>query len=154
MSSFKLDLNEYLSKLPTDRVKYIQELRKTILKNLPKGFEETIGYGMLAYVVPQSLYPEGYHCDPKLPLPFINIASQKNFIALYHMGLYADTALLEWFTGEYPKHVKAKLDMGKSCIRFKKPDQIPFELIGQLAKKMTPQQWIALYERNLKKTSK
>lgn len=154
MTSSAKSVDAYLAQLPEERVEAIQQLRNTLLKNLPKGFEETMGYGMLAYVVPQSVYPEGYHCDPKLPLPFINIASQKNFIALYHMGLYADTALLEWFTGEYPKHVKAKLDMGKSCIRFKKPDQIPFALIGELAKKMNPKQWIALYERNLRQPRK
>ena len=126
------------------------ELRKVILKNLPKGFAEVMNYGMLGYVVPHALYPAGYHCDPKLPLPFMNIASQKNFIALYHMGIYADKKLLDWFTKEYPKHSKTKLDMGKSCIRFKKPDQIPFTLIGELASKLSPKEWIALYEEQFK----
>lgn len=127
------------------------ELRKVIAKNLPKGFSETMAYGMIAYVVPHSLYPDGYHCDPKTPLPFINIASQKNFIAVYHMGIYADKKLLDWFSKEYPKHSKTKLDMGKSCIRFKKPDQIPFKLIGELASKMTVKEWIALYEKAFRK---
>jgi hypothetical protein len=98
-------------------------------------------------VVPHSLYPAGYHCNPEQPLPFISIASQKNFIALYHMGIYADKKLLEWFTKEYPKHSQTKLDMGKSCIRFKKPEQIPFQLIGELVSKMTPKDWIATYEK-------
>ena len=127
--------DEYLETLPAERKAAMQELRKVIKKNLPKGFVEVMSYGMVGYVVPHSTYPNGYHCDPKLPLPFLNMASQKNFIALYHMGLYSDPQLLDWFTSEYPKHSKAKLDMGKSCIRFKKPEEIPFALIGELASK-------------------
>lgn len=128
---------EYIDQLPDDRKQAMTKLRQTILDNLPKGFEETMSYGMIGYVVPHSIYPDGYHCNPKLPLPFINIASQKNFIALYHSGIYADNKLLEWFKNEYPKHCKSKLDMGKSCIRFKKVEQIPFDLIAQLTKKMS-----------------
>ena len=124
------------------------ELRNVILKNLPKGFSEVM-VGMLVYVVPHSIFPAGYHCDPKQPLPFLGVASQKDFVALYHMGIYADPNLLKWFTTEYGKHSKAKLDMGKSCIRFKKLDQIPFKLIGELAGKMTPQDWIDCYQKNL-----
>lgn len=154
MQSAATTVEEYLNNLPEERKAAIEKLRKVLAKNLPKGFKEVIGYGMLGYVVPHNLFPAGYHCDPKLPLPFINLASQKNFIALYHMGLYADTSLLEWFTKEYPKHSAAKLDMGKSCIRFKKPEQIPFELIGELAAKLTPQQWIDLYQTNLTSSSK
>lgn len=142
---------EYLESLPEDRKKAIAELRKVILANLPKGFKEGMGYGMMGYDVPHSLYPAGYHCDPKLPLPFMGMASQKNFIAVYHMGIYADPKLLKWFTEEYPKHAKTKLDMGKSCIRFKKPEQIPYKLIGELVSKMTPQQWIEIYESHFKK---
>lgn len=138
---------EYLDSLPEERKKPMNELRKQVLKNLPKGFEEGMLYGMLGYYVPHSLYPAGYHVTPESPLPFINIASQKNFIAVYHMGLYADKELLNWFTKEYAKLVKTKLDMGKSCIRFKRPDQIPYELIGALASKMTAKEWIALYEK-------
>jgi len=137
---------EYIDSLPEDRKKAMSELRKVILANLPKGFKEVMGYGMLGYVVPHNLYPDGYHCDPKLPLPFINLASQKNFIAVYHMGIYSDPNLLNWFTDEFPKHSKNKLDMGKSCMRFKKPEQIPFKLIGELASKMSPQDWIHQYE--------
>jgi uncharacterized protein YdhG (YjbR/CyaY superfamily) len=143
---------KYIEQLPDDRKLIISKLRKTIIDNLPKGFAETMNYGMIGYVVPQSIYPEGYHCDPSQPLPFINIASQKNFVALYHMGIYADKNLYEWFISEYPNHVKAKLDMGKSCIRFKKPDQIPYDLISQLVKKMSAEDWITIYTKNFKKT--
>ena len=141
---------EYIDSLPEERKKAMSELRKVILANLPKGFKEGMGYGMLGYCVPHTLYPAGYHCDPKLPLPFMSVASQKNFIAVYHMGVYSDPKLLKWFTEEYAKQSKTKLDMGKSCMRFKKPDQIPFKLIGELASKMTPQQWIDIYESHFK----
>ena len=143
-----------MASLPEDRKAAMMELRKTILKNLPKGFTETISYGMLGYVVPHSRYPAGYHCSPELPLPFISIASQKNFIAVYHMGIYADPELLKWFTDEFPKHAKGKLDMGKSCIRFKKPDQVPFKLIGELVSKVSPDQLIEVYEKGLKRSKK
>jgi hypothetical protein len=151
MQSKAKTVDDYFKELPADRVEAMSMLRKTILKNLPKGFQETMSYGMVGYVVPHSLYPQGYHCDPALPLPFICIASQKNFIALYHMGVYADPKLLSWFQKEYSVQVPSKLDMGKSCIRFKKPDQIPFQLIGELSKKITPSDWIAMYESNYKR---
>jgi uncharacterized protein YdhG (YjbR/CyaY superfamily) len=141
----------YIEQIPVERKAIMQELRQTILDNLPNGFKEEMSYGMIGYVVPHTLYPKGYHCDPKLPLPFLSIASQKNFIAIYHMGIYADVQLLNWFTKEFPKHTKAKLDMGKSCIRFKKINDIPMSLIAALCKKMTPQQWIQLYESAFKK---
>ena len=141
---------EYINALPSERKEAIAKLRNTILKNLPKGFSETMGYGMIGYVVPHTLYPAGYHCDPKLPLPFMSIASQKNFVAVYHMGIYANKALFDWFVNEYPNHVKRKLDMGKSCIRFKKIEEIPYDLIGTLAGKMTSQQWIDIYESEIK----
>lgn len=143
--------DEYVDAIPKERKKVINELRKVIKDNLPKGFSEEINYGMIGYVVPHHIYPKGYHCDPKLPLPFMNIASQKNFIAVYHSGIYADPTLLNWFMKEYPKHVKTKPDIGKSCIRFKKIDQIPLNLIGKLASKITPQEWIIIYESNIKK---
>lgn len=146
--------DEYLASLTEDRKKSMTELRKIILANLPKGFKEGMSYGMLGYCVPHELYPDGYHCDPKLPLPFMSVASQKNFIAVYHMGVYADPALLKWFTEEYAKHSKVKLDMGKSCIRFKKPEQIPFKLIGELASKITVKQWIDMYESAFKNRKK
>ncbi len=143
--------DEYLQSLPADRKIAMEALRKVILNNLPKGFNEEMNYGMIGYVVPHTIYPSGYHCSPELPLPFMNIASQKNFVAVYHMGMYADKKLLDWFTAEFPKHSNAKLDMGKSCIRFKKMEHIPFALIGQLASKMTVKEWITLYESAFKK---
>lgn len=142
--------DEYIAAIPEDRQPFMQELREVIKANLPEGFKEEMNYGMIGYVIPHELYPAGYHCDPKLPLPFMNIASQKNFIAVYHMGIYANQELMDWFVAEYPKYVKTKLDMGKSCIRFKKPERIPMQLIGELAAKMTPQQWINIYEANVK----
>ena len=141
---------EYLENIPKERKAVMQELISTINNNLPNDFTEQLNYGMPSWVVPHSLYPDGYHCSPELPLPFMSIASQKNFIALYHMGIYANPELMEWFVSEYPKHCKRKLDMGKSCIRFKKIEEIPFELIAELSTKMTPQGWIELYEGKLK----
>lgn len=151
MQSKSNTVAEYVKELPADRQAAIEKLRSVIKKNLPKGYKEEMNYGMIGYVVPHSLYPAGYHCKPTDPLPFMNVASQKNFIAVYHMGLYADPILMKWFMTEYPKHSTQKLDMGKSCIRFKKPDQIPFKLIGELTSKMNPAQWIALYEKAFRK---
>lgn len=142
---------EYMAQLPEERQIVIGKIRTQIKNNLPQGFEEQISYGMLGFVVPHSVYPDGYHCDPKLPLPFINLASQKNYVALYHSGIYADQNLYDWFVAEYPKHCKRKLDMGKSCIRFKSMDDIPYQLIGVLCSKMTVKDWIALYEKNVKR---
>jgi hypothetical protein len=151
MQSKAQSVKEYLQEIPDDRKEYFYKLRDTILTNLPKGFQEEMSYGMIGYVVPHSIYPDGYHCSPNLPLPFANIASQKNFIALYHMGMYANPEILNWFVKEYPKHSKLKLDMGKSCIRFKKPDQIPFKLIGQLMTKMSVGDWIKVYQEKIKR---
>lgn len=150
MQSTATTPQQYINELPLERKQVITKLRNIIKKNLPKGFKEAMGYGMIDYVIPHSIYPAGYHCNPKEPLPFISIASQKNFVAVYHMGLYADKALLQWFLQEYSKVNKAKLDMGKSCLRFKKLDQIPFELISALVSKITPHQWIEYYEKNIK----
>lgn len=147
MQSAATTPDQYIDELDETRRHVLKKLRAVLQNNLPKGFEETMGYGMMGYVVPHSLYPKGYHCNPTLPLPFIGIASQKNFVALYHMGIYSDQKLLKWFTDEYGKVCKTKLDMGKSCIRFKKMDDIPFVLIGQLASKMTVKDWIATYEK-------
>ena len=145
---------EILANIPDERKGAFTKLHETILDNLPEGFELGISYGGLGYVVPHSVYPAGYHCKPSEPLPFAGIASQKNSINFYHMGIYADARLYDWFVSEYPKYSKQKLDMGKSCIRFKKPDDIPFELIGELMQKMTSKDWIALYEENYLKKSK
>ena len=146
-----MTVQDYLNDVAEDKKESFIKLQQTIQKNLPEGFEETIIYNMIGYVVPFKTFPEGYHCDPKLPLPFINIAAQKNFIVLYHMGIYADPALLNWFTNEYPNHAKTKLDMGKSCIRFKKTNDIPYDLIGELISKMSVKQWINLYSTKLKR---
>jgi uncharacterized protein YdhG (YjbR/CyaY superfamily) len=143
--------DDYVSQLPEERAIVISKLRSLIQENIPEGFTEEMSYGMIGYIVPHSLYSEGYHCDPSLPLPFINIASQKNFIAFYHMGMYADKNLYDWFVEEYPKHCKRKLDMGKSCIRFKKTDDIPYELLAKLVRKMTVLDWVSLYEEKFKK---
>lgn len=150
MQSKATTVKQYLDQLPEERKPWFNALRETIINNLPKGFSEEMSYGMIGYVVPHSIYPQGYHCDPQLPLPFINLASQKNFIAVYHMGIYANPELLSWFVNEFPKHSKFKLDMGKSCIRFKKPEQIPFELIGELIQKMKVNDWVGLYEKNFR----
>lgn len=139
-------VEDYIAKVPKGKRPGIIKLREIIRENIPKGFTEILSYGMIGYVVPHSIYPGGYHVNPKLPLPFINIAAQKNFIAIYHHGLYADPNLLQWFKNEYAKLSLNKLDMGKSCIRFKNPEKIPFELVGTLVSKMSVQDWIDLYE--------
>lgn len=154
MRYISMSPEEYLEQLPPDHQEAIQKLRHTILNHLPPGFVETINYNTIGYVVPKSLYPAGYHCDPAQPLPFMNIAAQKNFVALYHMGLYADEVLLQWFIQEYHNQSKSKLDMGKSCIRFKKLQDIPFTLIGELVNKISAQRWIELYEQNFKRKRK
>jgi len=151
MQSKAQTVENYMNDLPEERKAPMQRLRELFKANLPEGFVEQMSYGMIGYVVPHSIYPKGYHCSPELPLPFINVASQKNFIAVYHMGIYSDEKLLNWFIEEYPKHSKAKLDMGKSCIRFKKMDQIPYDLIGELLTKMTVNQWIERYDSILAK---
>ncbi len=141
----------YLAELPEDRRAVMEQLRSAVRDNLPPGFEEVMSYGMLGYVVPHSLYPDGYHCDPKLPLPFMNLAAQKNFYAVYHMGIYTDPDLMAWFQAEYAERVPTKLDMGKSCIRLKNPKHIPYDLVGELAAKMTPQDWIERYEAGVRR---
>lgn len=152
MTSKATTPQEYIDQLPEDRKKPIEDLRNVVVKNLPKGFEEGILYGMLGYYVPKSQYEPGYHVGKEwTPLPFINFASQKNFIALYHSGIYAHPPLLDWFVQEFPKHSKYKLDMGKSCIRFKKVDDIPLKLIAELCTKMSVEQWIDIYQENIKK---
>lgn len=142
---------EYISKTPEDRKEPLAKLRAVIKNNLPEGFEERMSYGMIGYVIPHSIYPDGYHCDPSLPLPFMNLASQKNFIAVYHSGVYANKEMHKWFVDVYKKRTGKKPDMGKSCIRLKKMDNIPYELIGELSSKISPQQWISTYENSIKK---
>jgi hypothetical protein len=151
MTSKATTSEEYINELPEERKAPITKLDKLIKKHMPKGSEAGMGYGMLAYYIPKSIYPAGYHCKPFPPLPFINLASQKNFIALYHSGMYAKKELYDWFVSEYPKHCKYKLDMGKSCVRFKKIDDIPYDLIEQLLGKMSVEEWITIYESAIKK---
>lgn len=151
MQSTAKTVEEYLDTVPEDRKSVMKALRETILEHLPEGFAETMTYGMITYVIPHSLYPQGYHCDPKQALPFVSIASQKNHIAVYHMGLYGDQALLLWFEKRWKQISSKKLDMGKSCIRFKKPEEIPLVLIAELMTKISPQEWIDVYEQNLKR---
>jgi uncharacterized protein YdhG (YjbR/CyaY superfamily) len=143
--------SEYIQAVDEDRREAFSKLRDTILNHISPDFREEMSYGMIGYVVPHSIYPSGYHCDPKLPLPFVSIAAQKNFLAFYHMGIYANPALLEWFVQEFPKHSKSKLDMGKSCVRFKKVTDIPYALIGQLMEKMSAEDWIQLYENTFRR---
>ncbi len=146
MQSKATTVKAYIEELPEDRQKAIIQFQKAINKNLPKGFHEEMSYGMIGYVVPHKIYPAGYHCDPKLPLPFMALASQKNSINFYHMGIYGDPKLYKWFTNAHTKASPKKLDMGKSCTRYKKIEDIPFELIGELVGKITVEQWIAQYE--------
>ncbi|MBS1760533.1 MAG: DUF1801 domain-containing protein [Bacteroidetes bacterium] len=144
-------VNDLLKNIPEDRAAAFNKLHNIIIANLPEGFEAAISYGGLGYVVPHSIYPNGYHCKPSEPLPFAGIASQKNSINFYHMGIYSDSKLLEWFVAEYPKYCNQKLDMGKSCVRFKKMNDIPYMLIGSLMKKLSVKDWINIYESKLKK---
>ena len=141
--------DEYIASLPEDRRESVSAIREAVNKNLPKGFKECIAYGMIGWVVPLETYPAGYHCNPKLPLGFMNLASQKNYISLHSLCLYGSTEQLDWFEKEWPKHSSRKLDMGKGCIRFKHMDDIPLDLIGKLAKRVTPKQWIETYEKAL-----
>ena len=151
MQSKAITPEDYIREIPEDRRAAFKKLRDTIKKNLPGGFKEVMCYGMIGYVVPHELYPPGYHCNPKQPLPFMNLASQKNFIAVYHMGIYAEPSLMKWFTAEFAKRSKLKLDMGKSCIRFKKPGDIPYDLIGELSARISPETWVSYYEKAFKK---
>lgn len=154
MTSDATTVKDYIAQVPQEQKAVLIQLQKTINKHLPKGFAEVMNYGMIGYVVPHKIYPDGYHCNPTLPLPFLGLAAQKNFIAFYHMGIYADPVLLKWFTEAYAKQVKGKLDMGKSCMRFKKNAEIPFELIGELVQKISVSDWIAIYEQHFKPGTK
>ncbi len=151
VSSVASTVSAYMKEVSEDKQPVMLALRETIRKNIPRGFQECMQYGMISYVVPHSLYPSGYHCDPKQPLPFMSLAAQKNHIAVYHMGIYSDPALLKWFQQSYASQSPSKLDMGKSCIRFRKPELVPIDLIGELASRMTTQQWIDLYEKSKKR---
>ncbi len=144
-------VTEYIENIPENRLAAFKKLRKTIKANIPKGFKEGMSYGMPGYVVPLSTYPDGYHCKKDTPLPFASLANQKNFIAVYHMGMYVQTEIKDWFEKEYAERCKYKLDMGKSCIRLKKMEDIPYDLIGELFQKMSMREWIDIYEDRLLK---
>lgn len=142
------EVDNYIAALEPAREAAVRKLREAIVNNLPKGFEEQMT-AMPSYVVPLELYPPGYHTKADTPLPYISFASTKGAIALYHFGIYVDRELMDWFVEEYSKHVSTKLDMGKSCIRFKNPEKIPFNLIAELVAKRSVKQWIASYEKAL-----
>ncbi len=139
-------VKDYLAELPEDRRAAIQAVRDVILKNLDKDFEEGMQYGMIGYYVPHSVYPPGYHCDPRQPLGFAHLASQKNYMALYLMCLYGDPNVLKWFEAEWKKTGK-KLDMGKSCVRFKKLDDLALGVIGEAIRQVTARKYIDICER-------
>lgn len=139
----------HITNIPEDRVLAIEKLRAAIDKYIDSAYEVREGASGVSYVVPLELFPAGYHCTPDTPLGYMTVVSQKNVLSVHHMGMYSNTALLDWFVAEYPKHTKARLDMGKSCIRFKKMEDIPYDLIGQLAGKLTAQQWIEAYTKAL-----
>ncbi len=154
MKTSENTVKEILANVPREMAEPFNKLHNIIVKNLPKGFEAAISYGGLGYVVPHSIYPPGYHCKPSEPLPFAGIASRKNSINFYHMGLYTDPELMKWFVAEYPKHCAQKLEMGKSCVRFKNLDDIPYKLIADLMKKLSAKKWIEMYEKNYVSKSK
>ena len=139
---------DYIKQQPIERQAALEALRKIILNNLPQGFQEIIQYGMIGYVVPHEIYPKGYHVNPKEPLPFMGLANQKSYIAFYHLGIYSNSSLLEWFVKSYEALNIGKLDMGKSCIRFKRIDKIPLELIGELCSKLSVESYVSIYEAN------
>ncbi|MEC9485282.1 MAG: DUF1801 domain-containing protein [Candidatus Izemoplasma sp.] len=139
-------VKDYINALSQEKKHVINRLRKTIQANLPKGFEETCQYHMISYVVPLSLYPKGYLNKKDTPLPLLSLEAQKHHIAIYHMALYMSPNLMRWFKQRYQETVNHRLDMGKSCIRFKHLDDIPYELIGELVAKITPKEFILQYE--------
>ncbi|HLG93693.1 MAG TPA: DUF1801 domain-containing protein [candidate division Zixibacteria bacterium] len=149
MQSKAKTVKEYLAELPPERKAAIGAVREVILKNLPKGFAEIMQYGMIGYAVPHSVYPPGYHCDPKQPLPFVGLASQKNHMAVYMMNIYMDKETENWFIKAYKASGK-KLDIGKSCLRFKKVEDLALDVIGQAVGRKSVKEYIALYEKNRK----
>ena len=152
MKSSAKTVNEYLRSLPDDRREAISAVREVILANLPQGYEECMSYGMIGYVVPHSIYPAGYRCDPKLPLPYANLGSQKNHMALYLMCVYGDKATEQWFRNAWQAAGK-KLDMGKSCVRFKKLEDVSLEVIGQVIAHAPVDEYIRRIEKVLGTTS-
>lgn len=144
-------VSEYIEAIDAERRDAYSKLYQVVADNIPDGFTSCMQYNFPSYVVSLEEYPPGYHCTPNTPLPFVSVGAQKNFLALYHMGVYASPDLMKWFVEEYPKHSKYKLDMGKSCIRFKRINDIPYKLIGEFMQKMSVDQWISIYENAYKK---
>lgn len=151
MQSNAIDVDAYIAEIEDEvRQKECRDLRNVIKRHVPEGFAELMSCGMPACVVPHSIYPAGYHCDPSLPLPFISFASQTQHVSFYHMGIYANSKLLKWFQAEYEKRIPTKLNMGKSCVRIRKMTPEILELLGELCEKVTVQEWISLYEESIK----
>jgi hypothetical protein len=146
-------IDAYLAALPDDRREALDALRAVINRNLPKGYEEGMQYGMPAWFVPHSVYPAGYHCDPSQPLPFVSIASQKSHIGLYLFCLYMNPELMSWFEAEWRK-TGSRWDAGKSCVRAKKLADIPIELVGKVVKKVPVKTFVASYEAALPASAK
>lgn len=153
MQSKAKTVKQYLAELPADRREAIQAVRAVILKNLPKGYKEGMMYGAIGYYVPHSIYPPGYHCDPKIPLPFAGMASQKNYMTLLLMCVYSEPAYEAWFRKAWAQAGK-KLDMGKSCVRFKKADDVPLKVIGEAVKRVPVKKFIEHYESVIKSVGK
>lgn len=145
-----MTISEYLAGIPRERLPYFERLRESIKRGLPEGFVEQISSGMIGYVVPHSIYPAGYHCNPKDPLPYMNIASKKTGFSLYHLAIYGNKELYDWFMEGYSKIAKHKIDSGAGCVRFKYLEEIPFDLISELAAKMSVREWIEFYESTYK----
>jgi len=150
MTSSGATVEEYLAELPPDRREVIAAVRAVILANLDSAYQEKMAYGMIGYSIPHSVYPAGYHCNPKDPLPFAGLASQKNSMAVYLMSLYiqADGADTAWFESEWAKSGR-KLDKGKSCIRFQKLGDLDLNVLGQAIKRVPAKLYIKYYEANL-----
>ncbi len=145
MRSQATGVEEYLAELTAERRETLQAVREVVLKNLPRGYEEGMQYGMIGYFVPHRLYPAGYHCDPRQPLPFASLASQKHHLSIYLTCIYSDPEHLAWFREAWAKTGK-KLDMGKGCVRFKTIDDVPLKVVGQAIKRVPVKKFIAQYE--------
>ena len=153
MAAKPTTVKEYLDSLPEDRRKALRKVRAAVNKGLPKGYKEGIQYGMLGWFIPHRVYPAGYHCDPKQPVPFAGLASQKNYMSLYLMCIYGDEKHKGWFEKEWKKSGK-KLDMGKSCIRFKKVEDLPLEVITEAVSRVPVDKFLAHYEASVPKAGK
>lgn len=151
MTSNAETVETYLEELEPERRELVEAIRAAIHRGLPPGFEERMIYGMIGWVVPKDTYPAGYHCDPSLPLPFINLGNQKASVNLYHMGLYVIPGLLDWFQNSWREQTSARLDMGKSCVRFKRLDNVPLSLLTELATRVTVEEWVSVYESGIKR---